>query len=64
MQFDAPPPVTWDTELATLELRDGRLKCVMKQHFADRQMARNAVEWLLKAWRRLAASELHRVLET
>lgn len=40
MQFDAPPPEIWDTDIATLELRDGRLKCAMKQHFADLREAR------------------------
>lgn len=58
IRFDAPLPVIWDTELATLELCDGRLKCTMKQHFAEPRMARNAVEWLLKSWEVSAALDI------
>lgn len=45
-----PPPVSFETEDARLQLSGGKLRCEMKVHFATEAEARAAIEPILRAW--------------
>lgn len=50
VNYQDPPPVSFGTPVATLQLKAGVLTCEMRGHYSTAQEARNAVQPYLDAW--------------
>lgn len=55
MQYDDPPPVSWDTDVFHLALADCSAAVRLKEHHATEESACEAVEPYLRAWETHAA---------
>lgn len=53
--YNNPPPITYDAEEFSAELKDELLKVRLKRHFPTVEEARSEVDWFIRAWELEAA---------
>jgi hypothetical protein len=58
LDYEKAVPLRHDIGVCVLNLDAGKLKCEMKEHYADKDLARVAVEPFLQAWTVSAGLEL------